>query len=142
MNEIVVQIKRVTDLVGEITVAAVEQSGGIEQVNEAVTGMDRVTQQNAALVEEAAAASESIAEQAAPPTIEPVIVPIRPMVPVGAMVVTVALRSARNPSAFQVLRANIGNEPRVSPNCADAARARSEIRREISTPSASAASES
>jgi methyl-accepting chemotaxis protein len=57
-------IKRVADLVGEITAASDEQSRGIEQVDAAVTQMDEVTQQNAALVEEAAAAAQSMDDQA------------------------------------------------------------------------------
>lgn len=57
-------IRRVADLVGEITAASEEQSRGIEQVDAAVGQMDRVTQQNAALVEEAAAASKSMDDQA------------------------------------------------------------------------------
>ena len=64
MEEIVTSIKRVTDIMSEITAASVEQSDGIEQVNLAITQMDEVTQQNAALVEEAAAAAESLEEQA------------------------------------------------------------------------------
>jgi methyl-accepting chemotaxis protein len=64
MDEIVVSVRRVTDIMAEITAASVEQSSGIEQVNQAVTSMDEVTQQNAALVEEAAAAAESLEEQA------------------------------------------------------------------------------
>jgi methyl-accepting chemotaxis protein-1 (serine sensor receptor) len=64
MGEIVAQVKRVTDLIGEITSAALEQSSGIGQVNEAITQMDQVTQQNAALVEESAAAAASLKEQA------------------------------------------------------------------------------
>jgi methyl-accepting chemotaxis protein len=64
MEEIVTSIKRVTDIMAEISAASVEQSSGIEQVNQAVTQMDEVTQQNAALVEEAAAAAESLQEQA------------------------------------------------------------------------------
>jgi methyl-accepting chemotaxis protein len=64
MEEIVTSIKRVTDIMSEITAATVEQSQGIEQVNTAITQMDEVTQQNAALVEEAAAAAESLEEQA------------------------------------------------------------------------------
>ena len=64
MEEIVAQVKRVSDLVAEISAASEEQSSGIEQVNTAVTQMDEVTQQNAALVEEAAAAAESLEEQA------------------------------------------------------------------------------
>ncbi|MBK8016857.1 MAG: PAS domain-containing protein [Betaproteobacteria bacterium] len=64
MEEIVVSVKRVTDIMAEITAASVEQSAGIEQVNQAITQMDEVTQQNAALVEQAAAAAESLEEQA------------------------------------------------------------------------------
>jgi methyl-accepting chemotaxis protein len=65
MDEIVVSVKRVTDIMGEITVASHEQENGIEQINQAVSEMDAVTQQNAALVEEAAAAAQSLKEQSA-----------------------------------------------------------------------------
>jgi len=65
MREIVQSIKRVSDIMGEIAAASVEQSTGIEQVNRAVSQMDEVTQQNAALVEQAAAAAASLDEQAA-----------------------------------------------------------------------------
>jgi methyl-accepting chemotaxis protein len=64
MEEIVNAVKRVTDIMAEISAASLEQSSGIEQVNQAITQMDEVTQQNAALVEEAAAAAESMEEQA------------------------------------------------------------------------------
>lgn len=64
MTEIVSSVQRVTDIMGEITAASVEQSSGIDQVNQAVTSMDQVTQQNAALVEQAAAAAESLVDQA------------------------------------------------------------------------------
>ncbi|HPM49381.1 MAG TPA: methyl-accepting chemotaxis protein [Methylotenera sp.] len=64
MQEIVSSVQRVTDIMGEITAASIEQSAGIDQVNSAITSMDEVTQQNAALVEEAAAAAESLVEQA------------------------------------------------------------------------------
>ncbi|BCB26106.1 hypothetical protein SKTS_09920 [Sulfurimicrobium lacus] len=64
MEKIVTSIKRVTDIMAEISAASSEQSAGIEQVNLAITQMDEVTQQNAALVEEAAAAAESLEEQA------------------------------------------------------------------------------
>jgi methyl-accepting chemotaxis protein len=64
MEEIVTAVKRVTDIMAEISAASAEQSSGIEQVNQAITQMDDVTQQNAALVEEAAAAAESLEEQA------------------------------------------------------------------------------
>ena len=65
MNEIVAQVRRVTDLIGEITSASLEQSSGISQVNDAVTHLDQVTQQNAALVEESAAAAATLKQQAA-----------------------------------------------------------------------------
>jgi methyl-accepting chemotaxis protein len=58
-------VQRVSDIIGEITVASNEQSSGISQINGAVTQLDQMTQQNAALVEESAAAAESLREQAA-----------------------------------------------------------------------------
>jgi methyl-accepting chemotaxis protein-2 (aspartate sensor receptor) len=64
MQEIVSSVKRVTDIMGEITAASEEQSSGIDQVNRAVSQMDEVTQQNAALVEESAAAAGSLQDQA------------------------------------------------------------------------------
>jgi len=64
MDLIVKSIKQVADIMGEITTATQEQGNGIEQVNQAITRMDEMTQQNAALVEEAAAAAESMQEQA------------------------------------------------------------------------------
>ncbi len=65
MGEIVVQVRRVADLIGEIDAASGEQAKGIGQVSEAVNQLDQVTQQNAALVEESAAAAESLKHQAA-----------------------------------------------------------------------------
>ena len=64
MNEVVTSIKRVTDIMSEISAASHEQSIGVTQVGEAVTQMDHVTQQNAALVEEMAAAASSLKSQA------------------------------------------------------------------------------
>ena len=64
MDEVVSSVKRVTDIVGEITAASHEQSVGLDEINRAITQMDEVTQQNAALVEEAAAAAQSLQEQA------------------------------------------------------------------------------
>ena len=64
MSELVDSVTRVTDIMSEINAASAEQSAGIAQINLAITEMDTVTQQNAALVEEAAAASESMQEQA------------------------------------------------------------------------------
>jgi len=64
MTEIVGQAKRVADLIAEISSATVEQTSGIGQVSNAVSELDRVTQQNAALVEESAAAADSLKQQA------------------------------------------------------------------------------
>jgi methyl-accepting chemotaxis protein len=64
MSEVVASIRRVTDIMGEISAASNEQSLGVSQVGEAVTQMDHVTQQNAALVEEMAAAASSLKSQA------------------------------------------------------------------------------
>ena len=64
MTEIVQSVQRVTDMIGEITAAASEQSAGVVQVNQAVGNLDQMTQQNAALVEESAAAAQSLREQA------------------------------------------------------------------------------
>jgi methyl-accepting chemotaxis protein len=64
MGEIVASVQRVSDIIGQISAAAAEQSSGIGQVNGAVSDLDRMTQQNAALVEQSAAAAESLKEQA------------------------------------------------------------------------------
>ncbi|WP_119966974.1 methyl-accepting chemotaxis protein [Simplicispira lacusdiani] len=65
MTEVVQAIRRVTDIMGEISAASNEQSTGVSQVGEAITQMDQATQQNAALVEESAAAADSLRTQAA-----------------------------------------------------------------------------
>jgi len=64
MDSVVSAVRRVTDIIGEISAASEEQSKGIEQVNIAINQMDQTTQQNAAMVEEAAAAAHSLEEQA------------------------------------------------------------------------------
>jgi methyl-accepting chemotaxis protein len=64
MGDVVSQVRQVSDLIGEITASAAEQSLGIEQVGQAVSHLDQTTQQNAALVEESAAAAESLKQQA------------------------------------------------------------------------------
>jgi len=64
MQDVVVSIRRVTDLVGEISSASAEQSAGVSQVGEAVTQMDQATQQNAALVEQMSASASSLSQQA------------------------------------------------------------------------------
>ena len=65
MSEVVASVRRVTDIVAEISAASTEQSTGIEEVNRAIVLMDESTQQNAALVEEAAAAARAMQDQAA-----------------------------------------------------------------------------
>jgi methyl-accepting chemotaxis protein len=65
LGDIVTGVQKVTDVMGEIAASSMEQASGIEQVNKAVTAMDSVTQQNAALVEEASAAAHTLSEQAA-----------------------------------------------------------------------------
>ena len=64
MGEIVASVQRVTDIIAEITAAAIEQSGGIGLINGTVGSLDQMTQQNAALVEQSAAAAESLRDQA------------------------------------------------------------------------------
>jgi methyl-accepting chemotaxis protein len=110
MEEIVVAVKRVTDIMGEITAASQEQSSGIEQVNQAVTQMDEVTQQNASLVEEAAAAAESLQEQAQ--TLEAAVAVFRlasaearPAARSAEVVHLAATRPARKPEAGKALAA-------------------------------------
>jgi methyl-accepting chemotaxis protein len=108
MSEIVGSVQRVSDIIGEITAAAGEQSDGIGQVNVAVTQLDQMTQQNAALVEESAAAAESLKDQAI--RLDKVVrvfhtgdagsvVPVAPAVsaPVLTSVVTPAAPTARRP---------------------------------------------
>jgi uncharacterized phage infection (PIP) family protein YhgE len=64
MNEIVSSVRHVTDIISEIAAASHEQTAGIEQINQSIIQMDDVTQQNAALVEQAASAATSMQEQA------------------------------------------------------------------------------
>ncbi|WP_332875698.1 methyl-accepting chemotaxis protein [Massilia sp. S19_KUP03_FR1] len=65
MDEVLASVSRVTDIMAEISAASIEQTGGIEHVNKSIGKMDEVTQQNAALVEQASAAAEALQEQAA-----------------------------------------------------------------------------
>ncbi len=65
LGEIVTGVQKVTDVMAEIAASSMEQASGIEQVNKAVTSMDSVTQQNAALVEQASAAAHTLTDQAA-----------------------------------------------------------------------------
>ena len=102
MNEVVDSVRRVTDVVAEISSASQEQSDGIEQVNHAVTQMDQATQQNAALVEQAAAAAQSLQEQANRLTavvsvfkLDSHAAPARPTAPRAAVAPTAAATPAR-----------------------------------------------
>ena len=65
MQEIVAAVQRVSAMIGEVTAASTEQSGGVGRVSAAVHGLDQMTQQNAALVEQSAAAAESLKDQSA-----------------------------------------------------------------------------
>jgi len=64
MNDVVDQVRKVAELIGGISTATAKQTTGISQVGDAVSQLDQVTQQNAALVEESAAAAESLKQQA------------------------------------------------------------------------------
>jgi methyl-accepting chemotaxis protein len=64
MREIVTSVQHVSDIIGEVTAASTEQSGQIHKVNDAIAELDRATQQNAALVEQGAAAAASLKDQA------------------------------------------------------------------------------
>ncbi|MBN6152177.1 methyl-accepting chemotaxis protein [Xanthomonas sp. AmX2] len=94
MGEIVTSVKRVTDLMGEISGASAEQSSGIEQVNRTVMQLDEVTQRNAALVEEATAAARSLEEQAGGLATAVAVFRIEPARAVHGGNVTPLLRSA------------------------------------------------
>ena len=65
MTDIVGSVKRVNDTLGEITAAASSQSAGISEINSSIAALDQMTQQNSALVEQSAAAAQSLKEQAA-----------------------------------------------------------------------------
>ncbi|AGK50623.1 MULTISPECIES: methyl-accepting chemotaxis protein [Burkholderia] len=120
MTEVTQAVARVTDIMGEIAAASAEQSRGIEQVNLAITQMDEVTQQNAALVEEAAAASHSLEEQgrelkqavaffrldglAAGSPAEPVTPPHRAAPPARAAAKTPAARAAHAARTLDVAK--------------------------------------
>ncbi len=122
MSEIVASVQRVTDIIGEISAAAGEQSSGLGQINTAVSDLDRMTQQNAALVEEGAAAAESLHEQASKlaavvggfqlgtAVMAVAAAPAAPAVKVAKSVVAQAKASARTPAKAPALAA-----PKLSP---------------------------
>jgi methyl-accepting chemotaxis protein len=108
MSEVVDSIQRVTDIMGEITSASVEQSSGIEQVNQAIGQMDQVTQQNAALVEEAAAAAASLHDQA------DALAQVVAVFKLGAISQRAAGRQASQPASGTASRLPTGSEARGS----------------------------
>ena len=121
MDEIVTSVKRVTDIMAEITAASQEQSQGIEQVNQTITQMDEVTQQNAALVEEATASARSLEEQAEGLTRSvsqfrvsdaEVDVPRTGRLPVAAAPITRVTARVPTPEARKPLRAKSPPQPR------------------------------
>jgi methyl-accepting chemotaxis protein len=112
MADIVASITRVADIMGEITAASQEQSAGIEQVNQAITQMDQVTQQNAALVEEAAAAAESMQDQASALIAVVGVFKLRD----GAAVVPAAAARARAPAPAQALAARKAGTGKAAPS--------------------------
>ena len=127
MTEVVTAIRRVTDIMGEISAASSEQSAGVGQVGEAATQMDQATQQNAALVEEMAAAAASLNTQA------------------GELVQAVAVFKLAQDSAYSAgtrLGATAGAAPTTSRPVLSAAKAASALRpaaTKVSKPAASLA---
>src|SRR6266571_5341705 len=99
MTEIVSSVQRVSDIIGEITAASAEQSDGIGQVNGSVAQLDQMTQQNAALVEQSAAAAQSLKEQAA--TLSQVVGAFKLGAPQGAA--AVPIKPATRPSTLPTL---------------------------------------
>ncbi|AQQ37075.1 methyl-accepting chemotaxis protein [Burkholderia cenocepacia] len=99
MSDVIGAVQRVTDIMGEIAAASEEQSSGIDQVARAVAQMDEVTQQNAALVEEAAAAAQSLEEQAARLRETAAVFQLDDEAARAGAVVAVACQAPRAPSA-------------------------------------------
>jgi methyl-accepting chemotaxis protein len=130
MAEIVASVQRVSDIIGEISAASNEQSAGIGQVNTTVTELDRMTQQNAALVEQSAAAAESLQEQAvklastvaafklghaAPAAPAPAALRRAPMLPLSAAVAAPAAPTAHEAAAKQAIQRARRPEPAAAP---------------------------
>nr|WP_314541207.1 methyl-accepting chemotaxis protein [uncultured Massilia sp.] len=131
MTDIVDSVRRVTDILGEISSASQEQSAGIEQVNQAITQMDDVTQQNAALVEEAAAASQALQEQADRLAQAVAVFKLdaaggRAAAPVAASVAKVAVVAKPAPAALPVARPVAKSAPAAAPAKAPRAAAAAE----------------
>ncbi|KQV78795.1 methyl-accepting chemotaxis protein [Rhizobacter sp. Root1221] len=109
MHEVVTAIRRVTDIVGEISSASSEQSLGVSQVGEAMTQMDQATQQNAALVEESAAAAESLKVQA-----QQLVEAVAVFKLAGGKVSSTPAPMAKAPQA-PVIQRSMGGSPTASP---------------------------
>jgi methyl-accepting chemotaxis protein len=108
MEEIVASVKRVTDIMGDIAAAGAEQEMGIGQINQAIGEMDGVTQQNAALVEQAAAASQALREQSVllARTVSVFKIDVQQLAPAQPVLVT-AGRSGQAPAALRDQRRRI-----------------------------------
>ncbi len=113
MGEIVSQVQRVSDLISEISSATTEQSTGIGQIGGAVTQLDHVTQQNAALVEESAAAAESLKHQAATLAQIVSVFQLASGSGAGSSATTAQLKERRGPHrASNVVRPAFASKPR------------------------------
>ena len=121
MSEIVAQVRKVTDLIGEITASSSEQTEGIGQVNTAVTQLDQMTQQNAALVEESAAAAESLKQQAA--RLAEAVSVFKLGHEQAAHVIAHAQTSARHADAHAPVKTAVKAAPRSEPKAARAHKA-------------------
>ncbi|MGV3725197.1 methyl-accepting chemotaxis protein [Hydrogenophaga sp.] len=135
MNQLVDSVRRVTDIMGEISAASKEQSDGVSQIGEAVTQMDQVTQQNAALVEEMSAAASSLKTQAAE-LVQTVAVfrisghasqPAPSAPPLRTVAAPPALASATPSAPKAVPSATQKTTPRAAPKAASPAPARAEL---------------
>ncbi|BAN21883.1 methyl-accepting chemotaxis protein [Caballeronia insecticola] len=139
MGEIVQAVRRVTDIMGEISAASEEQSDGIGQVNLAVTQMDSVTQQNAALVEQAAAAAASLEEQTR--QLKEVVAQwrVEGAAPVRTSASAAVARLAPTMPVARVeprvaKQAKVAPQPNVAPDTADIKEAGNEVRKTASKP--------
>ncbi|WP_027811289.1 methyl-accepting chemotaxis protein [Burkholderia cenocepacia] len=122
MSDVIGAVQRVTDIMGEIAAASEEQSSGIDQVARAVAQMDEVTQQNAALVEEAAAAAQSLEEQAARLRETAAVFQLDDEAARAGTVVAVARQAPRAPSAPAAARVERDAAPKRAPVIATPAR--------------------
>jgi len=114
MAEVVNAIKRVTDIMGEISAASGEQSSGVAQIGEAVSQMDRATQQNAALVEESAAAAESLKVQAQQLVQAVAVFALGPTIPVAVSAAPARTAERRGPERAKNVLRPVFSKPRLA----------------------------